>query len=502
MRNLFGGLDVVEGEYEDVIVNENDVELFFEEPKEIVTRDEQTTDNPIEIYLKEMGAFPLLTRKGEVDVAKRAEAGKEKIFKVIFSTPFAVGRVLTSAKELKKNNLSITDILANSEDLSESKEKKAAELFLKDVRSIERLNSRRMILFNELHNKKIKSVETKLIRSKLEESKNIIIKKLSELNLNHAFTEKIVLDFRAFAEMYNKISRSEKPSKDDKAKLLEIEFSLGMNKTGIMNSLVQINEGEAEVSKANNILIEANLRLVVSIAKKYICKGLNLSDLMQEGNIGLMKAVTRFDYKRGYKFSTYATWWIRQSITRALADQSRTIRIPVHMIESMNKLARVSKNLVQELGREPHAEELAKAMDLPLGKIRTILKICKEPVSLETPMGKEEDSLLGDFIEDKSAHSPLELVLNDELKVQMRKALGTLSYRESEILKKRFGLESDGSLTLEEVGEAFNVTRERVRQIEVSALKKLRHPGRNKYLSGFIKDVFVERFNNIEGNMI
>ncbi|MBI4827003.1 MAG: RNA polymerase sigma factor RpoD [Nitrospirae bacterium] len=502
MGNQFGELDVIEGEYDDVVENDNDADLFFEEPKEIITRDEQTTDNPIEIYLKEMGAFPLLTRKGEVDVAKRAEAGKEKIFKVIFATPFAAGRVLASAKELKKNDILITDILAGCEDLPKSKEKMAVELFLKNVRSIERLNSRRIILFNELHNKKTKSVETRLIRSKLDESKNTIIRKLSELNFNNTFTEKIVQDFRAFAERYNEISGKEKADKDDKKKLLEIEFSLGMNKAGIMNALISIDEGEAEVSKANNILVEANLRLVVSIAKKYICKGLNLSDLMQEGNIGLMKAVTRFDYKRGYKFSTYATWWIRQAITRALADQSRTIRIPVHMIESMNKLSRVSKNLVQELGREPHAEELAKAMDLPLGKIRTILKICKEPVSLETPMGKEEDSLLGDFIEDKASHSPLELVLNDELKVQMRKALNTLSFREAEILKKRFGLESDGSLTLEEVGEAFNVTRERIRQIEVSALKKLRHPGRNKYLSGFINEVFTERFNQMEGSMI
>lgn len=499
MRNQFVELDVIDGEDDDIIAGDNDiVELFHEEAKETVIKDEQTTDNPIEIYLKEMGAYPLLTRKGEVDVAKRAEAGKEKIFNVIFSTPFAVGRVLTSAKELKKGNLSITDILAGCEDLPESKEKKSVELFLKNVRSIERLNSRRMILFSEFHNKKTKSVELKLIRSKLDESKNTIIRKLTDLNFNHTFTERIVQDFRLFADSYKEISGRERVGKEDKKKLLEIEFSLGMNKSGIMKSLVSIDEGEAEVSKANNTLIEANLRLVVSIAKKYICKGLNLSDLMQEGNIGLMKAVARFDYKRGYKFSTYATWWIRQSITRALADQSRTIRIPVHMIESMNKLARVSKNLVQELGREPHAEELATALNLPLSKIRTILKICKEPVSLETPMGKEEDSLLGDFIEDKAAHSPLELVLNDELKVQIRKALNTLSYRESEILKKRFGLESDDSLTLEEVGEAFNVTRERIRQIEVSALKKLRQPGRNKYLSGFINEVFTERLNHME----
>ncbi|MBI4843296.1 MAG: sigma-70 family RNA polymerase sigma factor [Nitrospirae bacterium] len=432
-----------------------------------------------------MGAYPLLTREGEIEISKKMEAGNKKILKVIYATPFAVGKILNLTGRFRMNRISVSGILSGCEGISKSDEKAAAEEFLKNIRIVERSHRKKAQLLGRLSDRKTRAVERKDIRAEIVKAGNTVIEKLSCININENITHGLTEQFKSFACQYIALADKKVLGKEEKKKLHEIEFSLGMTRAEITKALSSLKKGEAETADAQKVLIEANLRLVVSIAKKYVNKGMSLSDLLQEGNMGLMKAVRRFDYKRGYKFSTYATWWIRQAITRALADQSRTIRIPVHMIESMNKLTRVSKNLVQKLGRDPHADEISSATGLPLNKVKSIQKMCKEPVSLETPMGRDDESHLGDFIEDKASKSPLDSLLADELKAQMKKALSTLSYREAEILRKRFGLESDTMYTLEEVGQMFNVTRERIRQIEVSALKKLRNLGKQNYLGAF-----------------
>jgi len=483
-----------------------------------------TSDDPIKMYLRDMESLDLLTKQGEVEIAKRIESGKEKIEKIIFKAPYAFEELLRYSHLLKEKKVSISNVCSIEKLITRSIEMGQAgkgplskisihhfdtdtrlrdvsamdktlivDIFLRIVKSLKYLFQKKASYIQQLSGKKTDRVTSGKIKEGIVQINSKIIKKISSLYLKDKIVEGLLSQFKEMAVMYDNYGiRANNIRKKDHIPRVEvktIESKLGMKGIEVRKALNSIRDSEKEVNDAKKLLTESNLRLVISVARKYIGRGLSLSDLIQEGNIGLMRAVDKFDYKKGYKFSTYATWWIKQATTRALADQARTIRLPVHMIETINRLTHVSKHLVQELGREPRTEEIADQMEISVEKVRAVLKICKEPISLETPIGNDDDSHLEDFIEDKASLIPLDTVIHQELKTQVRKVIDSLTRKEAEIIKKRFGIGDDFSHTLEEVGNHFKVTRERVRQIEAKAVRKLQHPVRSQHLEGFLKGV-------------